>query len=188
MNPICLFYLFQILQGISTIEFLGSISLEVVETKNDDQGRILILDIKICDEELLPVNLYNANTETEHSDTLTKLFEMLNSICNIINKEIILDGDFNLFFHTSLKCNLRSFAKLIGIKLWRVRNPKWKLFMFHQDNVSGHIQRRLDYYLIYIFLQETAIRPDVLASFSSNHSPITFTIALQSNNTRGKGL
>ena len=62
------------------IAFLGSKPLEVVETKNDDQSRILILDIKICDKELLLANLYNANTEKEQLDALTKLSEMLNSI------------------------------------------------------------------------------------------------------------
>ena len=61
------------------IAFLGSKSLEVVETKNGDQGRILILDIKICDKELLLVDLYNANTEKEQLDTLPKLSEMLNN-------------------------------------------------------------------------------------------------------------
>ena len=40
-------------------------SLEVVETKNDDQDRILILDMKICDKELLLVDLNNANNEKE---------------------------------------------------------------------------------------------------------------------------
>ena len=43
--------------------FPGSKSLQVVETKNDEQGRILILDIKICDKELLLVNLSNAKKE-----------------------------------------------------------------------------------------------------------------------------
>ena len=62
------------------IPFLGSKSLEVVETKNDGQGRILMLDIKICDKELLLVDLYNSNTEKEQSGTVTKLSEMLNSI------------------------------------------------------------------------------------------------------------
>ena len=47
------------------VGFLGSKSLEVVETKSDDQGRILILDMKICDRELLLVNPYNANSEKE---------------------------------------------------------------------------------------------------------------------------
>ena len=60
----------------AAIAFLGSKSLEVVETKNDEQGRILIFDIKICDKEVLLVNLYNASTEKEQLDTLTKLSEI----------------------------------------------------------------------------------------------------------------
>ena len=80
-----------------TIGFLGSKSLEIVETKNDDQGRILILDIKIWDKEFLLVNLYNAKTEKEQLDTLIKLSEMLNIISNIVSKNVILGGDFNLF-------------------------------------------------------------------------------------------
>ena len=85
------------------IAFLGSKSLEVVETKNDYQGRILILDIKICDKELLLVNLYNVNTEKEQLDNLTSLFEMLNSIPNTLNKNVVLGSDFSLFFNTSLE-------------------------------------------------------------------------------------
>ena len=85
------------------IAILGSKSLAVVETKNDGQGRILILDIKSCDKELLLVNLYHANTEKEQSDTLTKLSQMLNSIPNIVNRNVILGRDFNLFFNTSVQ-------------------------------------------------------------------------------------
>ena len=64
-----------------------------------------------------------------------------------------------------------------------------KCFTFHQNHVSGRIQRRLDnYFLISNFLQETVIRVDVLASFCSNHSPVPFTFEFESNNKRGKGL
>ena len=58
---------------VVTIAFLGSKSLEVVETKNDDQGKILILDIKTCDNELLLVNLYNAKTVKGQLDKLNSL-------------------------------------------------------------------------------------------------------------------
>ena len=75
----------------------------IVGTKNDDQGRILILDIKICGKELLLLNHYNANTEKEQLDTLTKMSEMLSSIPNIINKNVILGSDFSLFFNTSFE-------------------------------------------------------------------------------------
>ena len=54
--------------------------------KNNDQSRILKLDIKICDKEVLRINLYNVNTEKEQLGTLTKLSEMVKSIPNILNK------------------------------------------------------------------------------------------------------
>ena len=73
------------------------------EPKKDDQGIFLILYIKICDKELLLVNLYNANTEKGQLHTLTKLSEMLNSTSNTINKNVILVGDFNFFFKNSLE-------------------------------------------------------------------------------------
>ena len=72
--------------------------------------------------------------------------------------------------------------------IWRIRNPKSKFFTFHQNHVSGRIQRRLDYFLISNFLEETVIRADVLASFCSDHRPIIFTIAFESSSKRGKGL
>ena len=136
--------------------------LEVVETKNDEQGRVLIPDNNICDKEFLLVNLYNANTEKEHLDTLTKLSEMIKSIPNIINKNVTLGGDFSLFFNTSLETQSENsilkkkyLAKITEIKetldlcdIWRIRKPKSKRFTFHQNHVSGRIQRRLDDFLI----------------------------------------
>ena len=129
---------------------------------------------------------------------------MLNSIPNIMNKNVILGGDFDLFFNTSHETQGRnpilkkkSLEKLIKIKetldlcdIWRIRNPKSKRFTFHQNRVSGRIQnqKRLDYFLISNFLRETVIRADVLASFCSDHSPVIFTFAFQSNKKRRKGL
>ena len=117
----------------------------IVGTKNFYQGRILILDIKICGKELLLLNHYNANTEKEQLDTLTKMSEMLSSIPNIINKNVILGSDFSLFFNTSFETQggnpilkKKSLAKLIEVKetldlcdIWRIRNPKSKRFTFH---------------------------------------------------------
>ena len=68
------------------IAFLESNTLEVAEAKNNDLGRILIVDIKTCDKELLFVNLYDANTEKEQLDILTTLSEKLNSFPNIANQ------------------------------------------------------------------------------------------------------
>ena len=107
-----------------------------------------------------------------------------------------------MFFNTSLEIQggnpilkKKSLPELIEIRetfnlcdIWRIRNPKSKFFTFHQNHVSGRIQRRLDYFLISNFLEETVIRADVLASFCSDHRPIIFTIAFESSSKRGKGL
>ena len=69
-----------------------------------------MLDIKIFDKELLLVNLYNANTEKEQFDTLTKLSEMVNSIPNVINKnvmEVEVIYIFSLTLHLKLKEEIR---------------------------------------------------------------------------------
>ena len=72
--------------------------------------------------------------------------------------------------------------------IWRIRNPKSKRFTFHQNHVSGRIQKRLDYFLISSFLQDTVKRAAVLASFCSDLSPIIFTFAFELSNGRGKRL
>ena len=55
---------------------------------------------------------------------------------------------------------------------------------FRQNYASGFIERRLDFFLISII---SAIKTDVLASFSTDHSPIFFSLQLKEMPTRGKG-
>ena len=102
---------------------------------------------------------------------------------------IVLAGDFNLFFDTSLDSyggkpplKKKSIAKFIELKekfdlcdIWRTRNPKTKRFTFHRKHVSGLIQRRLDYFYISNSMQVPVKNTDVLASLLTDHLPITFS-------------
>ena len=47
------------------IGYLGSNKIKVNRIKNDNQGRILIVDADIDEETFVLINLYNANTQTE---------------------------------------------------------------------------------------------------------------------------
>ena len=47
------------------IGYLGSKKIKVNRVKNDNQGRILIVDADIDEETFVLINLYNTNTETE---------------------------------------------------------------------------------------------------------------------------
>ena len=90
----------------------------------------------------------------------------------------------------------RTIAKLIQITtenldlcdIWRIRNPKRKRFTFRQHHSTGFIQRRLDYFFISNSLQESTKTTDTLAAFSTDHSPITFSLCHLKEFPRGKGL
>ena len=107
------------------------------------------------------------------------------SICSLGVKETLeTQGGNPILKKTSLAGLIEIKETLDLCDVWRIRKPKLKRFTFHQNHVSLRIQRRVDYFLISNFLQETVIRVDVLASFCSDPSPIIFTFAFESNNKR----
>ena len=84
------------------IGYYGKQSFELLSKFNDKSGRVLTLEVKIENEVLLLINLYNANTENEQLSTLSDLSNMLEKIDDINNKSIVFGGDFNLFFEAKL--------------------------------------------------------------------------------------
>ena len=106
---------------------------------------------------------------------------MLEKIDDINNKNIVFEGDFNLFLEVKLEAQgwnpvlkKKSLAKVIKIKeefdlydIWRIRNRYRKRYTFRQQHSSGYIQRRLDCFFISSVLQESLKNTDVV--FSTNH-------------------
>ena len=145
------------------IAYLGFKSFVVKNKRNDDAGRILILDVSIDDTDYILVNIYNGNTETEQIKVLNNLHLLLDILDIHQNKQIILAGDFNLSLGTTLEAEggspclkKKSVAKLIKIKeqfdlcdISRFLNPDAKQFTFRQKHAPGFIQRRLDYYFYF---------------------------------------
>ena len=153
---------------IVKIGYLGSNKIKVNRIKNDNQGRILIVDADIDGETFVLINFYNANTEAEQIKTIYELDQLLNAFCLDSNKKIILARDFSLFFDPSLEASggrpalkKQSISKLLQIfeqnnlvDIWRIRNPSLKRYTFRKNHFSGFIQRRLDYIFISNNIQE----------------------------------
>ena len=116
----------------------------------------MLLDVKSCDKEHLLPNPYYESSEQWQLVTLIKWPEILNNIANIINKNVIFGGNFNLFFGIPVETDSGnsilkkiSLAKSIDIKktldlynIWGVWNPNAKFFKFHgslQFHISGRI-------------------------------------------------
>ena len=72
--------------------------------------------------------------------------------------------------------------------IWRVvRNSDKRCFTFRQNHATGLIQRRLDYIFISSSLQEFVHYTDILSSFLSDHSPVSFSFTLLPEFKKGKG-
>ena len=68
--------------------FYGNINVVIRKQSNNENGRILILEVTSDDTEYLLTNIYNANAEQHQLEILSVLLE-----------NVILAGDFNLFFN-----------------------------------------------------------------------------------------
>ena len=171
------------------IGYVGN-KVAVLDKKNDKNGCILILDVMVDETNFVLVNIYNPNTETEQVKTLLDLGKMLEIIKDFSDKHIVLAGDFNFFFDTSLDSyggkptlKKKAIAKFIKLKekfdlcdIWRIGNPKTKRYTFRQKHVSGIIQRWLDYFYISNSMQVSVKNSNVLASLLTDHTNYIFIL------------
>ena len=172
--------------------FIGSKKVFIRNKLSDNDGRILILDVDIDDENVILINLYNPNTEAEQLKTLSKLTEMLTKLHLTQNNNIICTGDFNLFFNVKLESyggnpvfKKRSVRKIVELKetynltdIWRIRNPKAKQWF---------LQRRLDYFFISNTIQEFILDTDIIPAISSDHSPILISFSQEKQHSKSFG-
>ena len=98
-------------------------NFNVLNKIQDNDGRVLILDVQVDDAAFLLINLYNANKECEQLNALTTLCNFLRNIVDLHCKNIIFGGDFNVFFDTNNEAQdgnptlkKKPIAKLIHIK------------------------------------------------------------------------
>ena len=141
-------------------------------------------------------------TVSEQLSNLSTLCNLLGDITDFHCKTIILGGDFNIFFILTNevrggnpKMKKKSLTKFIHIKeslglcdILRVRNPKKKPYTFRQQNVTGFIQRSLDYFLVSNNLQESINKTDIFTALSTDHSPTFFSLSKNIDISRRKGL
>ena len=84
------------------IAFFGTGTFVIKKQQTDKEGRIFILDVSTNDSEYILMNLYNANTEKEQIDVLSILFKLLKKFVRNPPKQLVMEGDFNLFFDSKL--------------------------------------------------------------------------------------
>ena len=162
------------------------------------KNKLCVIDGSEC----ILVNIYNANTESEQLKVLNDLSELIKKINITYGKQIVLAGDFNLFFDSNLEAKggkpilkEKSAARMVELKeefdlcdIWRIRNPLEKSFTFRQNYSSGILNRRLDYIFISNKLQEFSNKAIILPAFKTDHSSVSIIISNYNEITPGPGL
>ena len=146
--------------GGVAIGHVGSKSFVLANQTTDKNGRLLLVEAIVDDVKFVLTNIYNCNTESQQLLTLTELHKILQNVDDIRNKNIRIGGDFNFHFNSKLEAKggkptltKKSIGKMIELiesfelcDIWRIQNPTEKRFTFRQNHISGHTQRRLDYF------------------------------------------
>ena len=106
--------------GVAT-GFCGKNFFSLIDQKSDENGRILIFEAKINEDNFIVINIYNSNTEPEQLKTFSIMHNMLDDT-EISNKQMVFGGVFNLIFDCKVETNggnpvpkNKSLAKLIEI-------------------------------------------------------------------------
>ena len=158
----------------------------------DTNGRFIICDIETEGKCITLATLHAPNEEPSFFQ------DFFHHLSDFQCDDLIIGGDFNLILdldkdkkggryktHTGAVKTLKEFiAKLDLIDAWRVLNPNTLRYAWRQK--KPEIQCRLDVFLVSQSLICNIIHADITMGFKTDHSLITISAALHSNQ-RGPG-
>lgn len=175
------------------ILFRPSLCKEVLNVCADKNGRFLIVNAAVDDDEFCFVNIYAPNDQNQQ---ITFYEKITNSIRTRQTDKILIGGDFNCPLTASdkfggkdvqsKKAVIRSVEELCNnyglVDSWREQHPHETRFTWR--NSSGKIKCRLDFWLISKRLLSRVTKTDICAYYDSDHSPVTISIKPEGKHER----
>ena len=190
----CVFNSFTSNQRGVAIFFKKNFEYKILQTKKDQNGNLLGLNIKIEDKSITLITLYGPNNDSP---------EFYNSVMDVIqefkNETVIVTGDFNLVGNQTLDTynyqnvnNPKAKEKVLDlieicnlIDPFRELYPTIKRYTWRKTNPVK--QARLDFFLVSQRLFSNVHDVKIENSYRSDHSPVILELKLNDFNI-GKGL
>ena len=134
----------------STLICFGEgLEYKILNKRNDEDGRFVIIKCMIQDRLFLLANLYNSNKEPQQIEVLDNLISVIRTIHKDHECDIVLGGDFNFIFNTDLesdegnpKLKLSSIATINSLSndfslvdIRQARNPDKNLILFDNQHL-----------------------------------------------------
>lgn len=180
-------------RGVAVL-FRKNSSIKVLNVDKDENGRFLIITIKLYGKEIVISNIYAPNEDCpEFFSTLIRHLNRASS------PEWLIGGDFNLVLNAILdrktfavnRSHKRAHEMLSSIMkefelcdIWRHFNPEVKRYTCHK---SVNCASRIDFFLLTSTLVSRVERVDIIPSATSDHSILFLDISMEEEK-RGRGL
>ena len=169
--------------------------LEVMRSTKDKNGRSIILEIKLDNQNLVLANVYAPNDIPQQ----IKFYQDLNqTLRGFSDSNLIIGGDFNCALtpkdrksvkqgsnkHTVINEIGNLYSNFALTDIWHELNPKAQSFTWHDKAFKS--QSRLDFFLITADLVYVTKESNIMQTPFSDHSAIMLNI--QSFDQRQGGL
>ena len=176
-------------RGVMTL-VRPTVKVENTNITCDKNGRVLVVNLTIQEEEFCFATIYAPNDQNLQVDFYTHLTSMLRPY---VNSNLVLGGDFNCPLEnidkkggrdiSSRENSIQSIVEMNNnlnlVDIWRLHHPSHERFTW--QNSSGKIRCRLDYWLISKRLIPRTSNTDVKSYYDSDHSPIYAEIQYKNN-------
>jgi len=167
--------------------------IKIIDTHNDKEGRIVLVNAEIYGEQLTIVNIYAPNDVSVRSEFLKDLEEFV--FKHRSTRNIVIGGDFNCIANTmdraggKLDRSSEIFDKiktsLDVIDVWRHIHPREVGYTFIDPSSRGK-NSRIDYWLLHRSLGYTVDKCSILQAPAPDHKALVLCLKLNAKK-RGKG-
>ena len=187
-------------KGVAII-FSNNLDVEIVDTLNDQAGRLVRVDCIINGKSITLINIY-CPTKVNENEQLCFLDNVIDYINYNGENEFIIGGDLNTYLDISIdkrgsRSELQSrYSKKWNsvienfdlVDIWRLRNPNELRFTWRAKSRNGLVQSRIDYILLSRSLEYMVKNTSITPSIRSDHSVVDISLIFLDIQTRGKGL
>ena len=176
------------------------LNIDILDEKTDEDGRILLVNLKYMDTIFVLCNIY-APTK----DKKLKQLECLNVLQNILenyqDENFIIGGDFNLCINPNIDKkggiteDMSEYSEAIQtfmdeksmIDIWRVLYPDSKRYTWRGKSKHGIVQSRLDMFICSRHLLYMTESAEIKPGIKSDHSIINIKLSVQDLVKKGPG-
>ena len=178
----------------------AKLNITVEHIVKDTQGRFILLDARLDDQNFILVNIYapTKDKKEEQKDFFIYIHDIL---IEYMDRHLLVGGDFNICLQPEIDKKggilekqsdnalmIETLAEELDlVDVWRILNPDSSRFTRREMSKNGLVQSRLDFWLISNHLLYDFCKQDIKPGIRSDHSIVEIVLEIHNSQRKGKG-